>query len=231
MLPIVALTARRLQDSFNHITLQHSQALQREHLARPAQGTRAALGTELDRKSKRQNTHAQGEGGADGARNERAHAAARPYKRERAPAWTPEIPQAGTGRGRALGARASAMAHRPKRTFRQRRAHSSDSDDAEERSAEPEAPGQQAAPGPPEEGPPSGGGRAEVTDWRARARGPRGRGRVWASSRRAAGAAPRAEGSAVPGEAGLLGSRRDAGRGAGLREEALGLLRWFPWPL
>uniref|UniRef100_A0ABI7Z850 GC-rich sequence DNA-binding factor 2 n=1 Tax=Felis catus TaxID=9685 RepID=A0ABI7Z850_FELCA len=90
------------------------------------------------------------------------------------------------------------MAHRPKRTFRQRRAHSSDSDDAEERSAEPEAPGQQAAPGPPEEGPPSGGGRAEVTDWRARARGPRGRGRVWASSRRAAGAAPRAEGSAVP---------------------------------
>ncbi|GAB5569770.1 intron Large complex component GCFC2 isoform X2 [Prionailurus iriomotensis] len=90
------------------------------------------------------------------------------------------------------------MAHRPKRTFRQRRAHSSDSDDAEERSAEPEAPGQQAAPGPPEEGPPSGGGRAEVTDWRARARGPRGRGRVWASSRRAAGAAPRAEGSDVP---------------------------------
>ncbi|XP_058539538.1 intron Large complex component GCFC2 isoform X2 [Neofelis nebulosa] len=90
------------------------------------------------------------------------------------------------------------MAHRPKRTFRQRRAHSSDSDDAEERSAEPEAPGEQAAPGPPEEGPPSGVGRAEVTDWRARARGPRGRGRVWASSRRAAGAAPRAEGSAVP---------------------------------
>ncbi|XP_025787827.1 GC-rich sequence DNA-binding factor 2 [Puma concolor] len=90
------------------------------------------------------------------------------------------------------------MAHRPKRTFRQRRAHSSDSDDAEERSAEPEAPGEQAAPGPTEEGPPSGGGRAEVTDWRARARGPRGRGRVWASSRRAAGAAQRAEGSDVP---------------------------------
>ncbi|XP_040314330.1 intron Large complex component GCFC2 isoform X5 [Herpailurus yagouaroundi] len=90
------------------------------------------------------------------------------------------------------------MAHRPKRTFRQRRAHSSDSDDAEERSAEPEAPGEQAAPGPTEEGPPSGGGRTEVTDWRARARGPRGRGRVWASSRRAAGAAPRAEGSDVP---------------------------------
>ncbi|XP_014925467.2 intron Large complex component GCFC2 isoform X2 [Acinonyx jubatus] len=90
------------------------------------------------------------------------------------------------------------MAHRPKRTFRQRRAHSSDSDDAEERSAEPEAPGEQAAPGPTEEGPPSGGGRAEVTDWRARARGPRGRGRVWASSRRAARAAPRAEGSDVP---------------------------------
>ena len=56
MLPIVALTARRLRDSFNHVTLQHSQALQRERFARPAQGTRAALGTELDRKSKRGRT-------------------------------------------------------------------------------------------------------------------------------------------------------------------------------
>ncbi|XP_077912506.1 intron Large complex component GCFC2 isoform X7 [Halichoerus grypus] len=91
------------------------------------------------------------------------------------------------------------MAHRPKRTFRQRRAHSSDSDGAEEPSSEPGAPEEQAAPGLTEEGPPSGGGRVEVTARRVRGRGPRGRGRVWASSRRAAGAAPRAEGgSGVP---------------------------------
>ncbi|XP_032266484.1 GC-rich sequence DNA-binding factor 2 isoform X1 [Phoca vitulina] len=91
------------------------------------------------------------------------------------------------------------MAHRPKRTFRQRRARSSDSDGAEEPSSEPGAPEEQAAPGLTEEGPPSGGGRVEVTARRVRGRGPRGRGRVWASSRRAAGAAPRAEGgSGVP---------------------------------
>ncbi|XP_034857089.1 GC-rich sequence DNA-binding factor 2 isoform X2 [Mirounga leonina] len=101
------------------------------------------------------------------------------------------------------------MAHRPKRTFRQRRAHSSDSDGAEEPSSEPGAPEEQAAPGLTEEGPPSGGGRVEVAAGRARGRGPRGRGRrgrgrrgrgrVWASSQRAAGAAPRAEGgSRVP---------------------------------
>ncbi|KAF3826631.1 hypothetical protein GH733_009156 [Mirounga leonina] len=103
------------------------------------------------------------------------------------------------------------MAHRPKRTFRQRRAHSSDSDGAEEPSSEPGAPEEQAAPGLTEEGPPSGGGRVEVAAGRARGRGPRGRGRrgrgrrgrgrVWASSQRAAGAAPRAEGgSRVPDE-------------------------------
>nr|XP_012417218.1 PREDICTED: GC-rich sequence DNA-binding factor 2 isoform X1 [Odobenus rosmarus divergens] len=91
------------------------------------------------------------------------------------------------------------MAYRPKRTFRQRRAHSSDSDGAEEPSSEPGAPEEQAAPGLTEEGPPSGGGRAEVTARRVRGRGPRGRGRVWASSRRATAAAPRAEGgSGVP---------------------------------
>ncbi|XP_034515330.1 GC-rich sequence DNA-binding factor 2 isoform X5 [Ailuropoda melanoleuca] len=91
------------------------------------------------------------------------------------------------------------MAHRPKRTFRQRRAHSSDSDGAEEPSAEPGAPEEQTALGLTEEGPPSGGGRVEVTARRGPGRGPRGRGRVWASSRRAAGAAPRAEGgSGVP---------------------------------
>ncbi|XP_070429838.1 intron Large complex component GCFC2 isoform X1 [Equus przewalskii] len=86
------------------------------------------------------------------------------------------------------------MAHRPKRTFRQRRADSSDSDGAEEPSAEAEAPGQQTVPGPAEEGPPSGGGRAEVAERPLRLRSSRGRGRVWASSRRPAGAAPRADG-------------------------------------
>ncbi|XP_070367994.1 intron Large complex component GCFC2 isoform X3 [Equus asinus] len=86
------------------------------------------------------------------------------------------------------------MAHRPKRTFRQRRADSSDSDGAEEPSAEAEAPGEQAVPGPAEEGPPSGGGRAEVAERPLRLRSSRGRGRVWASSRRPAGAAPRADG-------------------------------------
>ncbi|XP_041611458.1 intron Large complex component GCFC2 isoform X4 [Vulpes lagopus] len=91
------------------------------------------------------------------------------------------------------------MAHRPKRTFRQRRPQSSDSDSTEEPSAEPGAPGLR------EEGPPPGGGRVEAADRHVRGRGPRsrGRGRVWASSRRAAGAAPRAEGgSGVPDEEG-----------------------------
>ncbi|XP_072623132.1 intron Large complex component GCFC2 isoform X3 [Vulpes vulpes] len=91
------------------------------------------------------------------------------------------------------------MAHRPKRTFRQRRTQSSDSDSTEESSAEPGAPGLR------EEGPLPGGGRVEAADRHVRGRGPRsrGRGRVWASSRRAAGAAPRAEGgSGVPDEEG-----------------------------
>ncbi|XP_053443687.1 intron Large complex component GCFC2 isoform X1 [Nycticebus coucang] len=91
------------------------------------------------------------------------------------------------------------MAHRPKRTFRQRPADSSDSDGAEEPSAEPETPKGQTAPGPAEEGPPSGGGRREAAGRARRARGARGRGRVWATSRRAAGAAPRVDGgSGVP---------------------------------
>ncbi|KAL2774114.1 intron Large complex component GCFC2 isoform 3 [Daubentonia madagascariensis] len=88
------------------------------------------------------------------------------------------------------------MAHRPKRTFRQRPADASDSDGAEEPSAEPGAPKEQAAPGPAEEGPPSGGGRAEAAVRPHRVRGARGRGRVWATSRRATRAAPRADGGA-----------------------------------
>ncbi|XP_046288197.1 intron Large complex component GCFC2 isoform X2 [Marmota monax] len=87
------------------------------------------------------------------------------------------------------------MAHRPKRTFRQRQAQSSDSDDAEDPSAESGAPRERTAPGPQEEGPPSGGARAEVAELPRRTRGPRGRGRVWASSRRAPGVAPRADSS------------------------------------
>ncbi|XP_036986715.2 intron Large complex component GCFC2 isoform X4 [Artibeus jamaicensis] len=93
------------------------------------------------------------------------------------------------------------MAHRPKRTFRQRRTDSSDSDGAEEPSAGPRVPGEQAAPGPEEEGPPPGGGRAEAAIRPFRGRGSRGRGRVWASSRRAARAAPRADGGVgAPGD-------------------------------
>ncbi|XP_054449559.1 intron Large complex component GCFC2 isoform X2 [Pteronotus mesoamericanus] len=86
------------------------------------------------------------------------------------------------------------MAHRPKRTFRQRRADSSDSDGTEGPSAGPGQPGEPAAPGPEDEGPPPGGGRAEAARRPFRGRGSRGRGRVWASSRRAIGAAPRAGG-------------------------------------
>ncbi|XP_029087945.1 GC-rich sequence DNA-binding factor 2 isoform X2 [Monodon monoceros] len=87
------------------------------------------------------------------------------------------------------------MAHRPKRTFRQRRADSSDSDSTQEPFAEPGAPGEQADLGPAEEGLPSGGVRAEAAELPRRARGRgRGRGRVWASSRHAARAAPRLDG-------------------------------------
>ncbi|XP_045405900.1 intron Large complex component GCFC2 isoform X1 [Lemur catta] len=91
------------------------------------------------------------------------------------------------------------MAHRPKRTFRQRPAESSDSDGADELSAEPGTRKEQETSGPAEEGPPSGGGRAQVAERPRRVRGARGRGRgrVWATSRRAPGAAPRAEAGGV----------------------------------
>uniref|UniRef100_A0A8D1SMR6 GCF C-terminal domain-containing protein n=1 Tax=Sus scrofa TaxID=9823 RepID=A0A8D1SMR6_PIG len=92
------------------------------------------------------------------------------------------------------------MAHRPQRTFRQRRTDSSDSDSGQEPTAEPGVPGEQVAPGPAEEGMLSEGGCAEVAERLRRARGGgRGRGRVWASSRRAAKAAPRLDpGSDAP---------------------------------
>ncbi|XP_028687458.2 intron Large complex component GCFC2 isoform X2 [Macaca mulatta] len=100
------------------------------------------------------------------------------------------------------------MAHRPKRTFRQRAANSSDSDGAEESPAEPGVPREVAAPGSAEEGPPSGGGRARVAGRPHRVRGPRGRGRVWASSRRAKEAAPRADEPPRQGDAGKKGESR-----------------------
>ncbi|XP_060043561.1 intron Large complex component GCFC2 isoform X3 [Erinaceus europaeus] len=72
------------------------------------------------------------------------------------------------------------MAHRPKRTFRQRRADSSDSDGSQEPLAEP------GEPRPAEEEPPEGRG-AAVAEGPLGRRGRRGRrGGVWASSRRAA---------------------------------------------
>ncbi|XP_064124851.1 intron Large complex component GCFC2 isoform X1 [Loxodonta africana] len=72
------------------------------------------------------------------------------------------------------------MAQKPKRTFRQRRADSSDSDGGRESPTEPGAPREQAAPGPAEKRPPAEAARRPF----------RGRSRVWASSRRAARAAP-----------------------------------------
>uniref|UniRef100_A0A8D2DBH2 Uncharacterized protein n=1 Tax=Sciurus vulgaris TaxID=55149 RepID=A0A8D2DBH2_SCIVU len=86
------------------------------------------------------------------------------------------------------------MAHRPKRTFRQRQAQSSDSDDAEDPSAESGRRGSRRPPARRRKARPSGV-RAEVAELPRRARGPRGRGPVWASSRRAARAGPRAESS------------------------------------
>ncbi|XP_057353039.1 intron Large complex component GCFC2 isoform X5 [Manis pentadactyla] len=86
------------------------------------------------------------------------------------------------------------MAHRPERSFRQRRADSSDSDGGEEQAA-------QGPQRPAQEGPLSGGGRAAVVERPLRARGSRGRGRAWACSRR-----PRADGgSGVRGDVGRRG--------------------------
>ncbi|ERE66216.1 GC-rich sequence DNA-binding factor-like isoform 2 [Cricetulus griseus] len=81
------------------------------------------------------------------------------------------------------------MALRPQRTFRRRQVESSDSDGdgAEERPAEV----------PADAGRPSAGGRAEGAEPPRRARGNRGRGRVWASSRRSPGTASRRDRGAV----------------------------------
>lgn len=72
------------------------------------------------------------------------------------------------------------MALRPQRTFRRRQVESSDSDGdgAEERSAEEPA---------------KAGGGTEGAERPRGARGTRGRGRVWASSRRSPGAASRVD--------------------------------------
>ncbi|XP_052575189.1 intron Large complex component GCFC2 isoform X2 [Peromyscus californicus insignis] len=91
------------------------------------------------------------------------------------------------------------MALRPQRTFRRRQVESSDSDGegAEERPAEE----------PAEPCGPSAGGRAEGAEPARRARGSRGRGRVWASSRRSPGTA----------------SRRDCGAGVLLESRTVDL--------
>ena len=118
------------------------------------------------------------------------------------------------------------MAHRPKRTFRPRRADSSDSDGAQETFAEPGATGEQAARDPAVEGPPSGRGHAEVAELLRRGRGRR-RGRAWASSRHAARAAPRLdESSDVPGDAGQQSGRPERGVGR-VRQKSAGLSKGF----
>nr|XP_020765826.1 GC-rich sequence DNA-binding factor 2 isoform X7 [Odocoileus virginianus texanus] len=109
------------------------------------------------------------------------------------------------------------MAHRPKRTFRPRRADSSDSDGAQETFAEPGETGEQAARGPAVEGPPSGRGHAEVAELLRRGRGRgrgRRRGRAWASSRRAATAAPRLDGSSDVPESRMVDLSADEEDGA-----------------
>ncbi|XP_050020915.1 intron Large complex component GCFC2 isoform X4 [Alexandromys fortis] len=94
------------------------------------------------------------------------------------------------------------MALRPQRTFRRRQVESSDSDGPEERPAE--------EPGEP--GLPSAGGRAEGVEPLRRARGARGRGRVWASSKRSPGTASR--GAGVLLESKTVGLSADEGDGA-----------------
>lgn len=118
----------------------------------------------------------------------------------------PRSVDGGTGALRTRRAFSSAMAHRPKRTFRQRRADSSDSDDAPEPCEEAGTPGQRATPGQEEE-PPSSGPRAEVTERTLKTRTRRMRGRVWASSRRAGGTAPQADVCAgAAGDSGRAGA-------------------------
>ncbi|XP_042639051.1 intron Large complex component GCFC2 [Orycteropus afer afer] len=84
------------------------------------------------------------------------------------------------------------MAHRPKRTFRQRRADSSDSDSGKESSAKLGSPREPAAPSPEEKELPGETVKRPL-------RGRRAQGQIWASSRRVAEAAPRA-GSDTPYE-------------------------------
>jgi hypothetical protein len=77
------------------------------------------------------------------------------------------------------------MALRPQRTFRRRQVESSDSDSDSDGAKEQSA-----------EEPASAGGRTEGAERPRGARSARGRGRVWASSRRSPGAAPRGDGGA-----------------------------------
>lgn len=97
--------------------------------------------------------------------------------------------------------RTCVMALRPQRTFRRRQVESSDSDS--------DGPEERPAEEPGEPGLPSAGGRAEGVEPLRRARGARGRGRVWASSKRSPGT---------------------ASRGAGDRGSGRGLIRRAPAP-
>ncbi|XP_054557734.1 intron Large complex component GCFC2 isoform X4 [Talpa occidentalis] len=106
------------------------------------------------------------------------------------------------------------MAHRPKRTFRQRRTDSSDSDGSQESPAEAGAPAEQAASGRAEAGSPFAGRREAVTERPLRARGPRGRGRVWASSRRCKEAAPHEDGGSGGPESRMVDLSTDEEDGA-----------------
>ncbi|XP_057620693.1 intron Large complex component GCFC2 isoform X2 [Chionomys nivalis] len=96
------------------------------------------------------------------------------------------------------------MALRPQRTFRRRQVESSDSDS--------DGPEERPAEEPGEPGRPSAGGRAEGVEPLRRARGARGRGRVWASSRRSPGTASR--GAGVLLESKTVDLSADEGEGA-----------------
>lgn len=96
------------------------------------------------------------------------------------------------------------MALRPQRTFRRRQVDSSDSDS--------DGTKEQSAEEPAESGRPSAGGRTEGAERPRWARSARGRGRVWASSRRSPGAASRGDGGA---------GDRGVGRAQFLRSPAL----------
>ncbi|KAH0515910.1 GC-rich sequence DNA-binding factor 2 [Microtus ochrogaster] len=106
------------------------------------------------------------------------------------------------------------MALRPQRTFRRRQVESSDSD------CDSDGPEERPAEEPGEPGRPSAGGRAEGVGPLRRARGARGRGLVWASSRRSPGTASR--GAGVLLESKTVNLSADEGEGAHPSSESEG---------